>query len=204
VTGIDPSRSLIESATRRAAERSLDATFLEGTAAAMPLPDASADVIVSVFGVIFAPDAEAAAREMARVAAPVSRIVLAAWHPYGALADVSGMRREALAAALGAPPASPPLFVWDDESSVRELFEPFGFAVSIAEANLAFTASTVDAFAETEFRNHPAWLEAERVLDAPALATLLGRVTQLFIDANEDPDAFRLTSDYAIVTLRRT
>jgi ubiquinone/menaquinone biosynthesis C-methylase UbiE len=55
VTGIDPARRLLEVAAVRATERSLDATFLEGVADAMPVEDAAADAIVSVFGVIFAP-----------------------------------------------------------------------------------------------------------------------------------------------------
>jgi ubiquinone/menaquinone biosynthesis C-methylase UbiE len=41
--------------------------FALGDAASLPVPDGSVDAIVSVFGVIFAPDAEAAAAEMARV-----------------------------------------------------------------------------------------------------------------------------------------
>src|SRR5690348_9880748 len=92
VTGIDPAPSLLEAARARATERSVDATFLEGAADDMPLPDASADVIVSVFGVIFAPDANSAAREIERVAAPRGRIVLSAWQPYGALSEVSRLR----------------------------------------------------------------------------------------------------------------
>src|SRR5207237_2974104 len=87
VTGIDPATRLLAVAARRAEERSLDATFLEGAADAMPLPDANADAIVSVFGLIFAPDAGAAAAELARVVAPDGRVVFSAWRPHGALAE---------------------------------------------------------------------------------------------------------------------
>ena len=83
VTGIDPAPRLLEVARERAAAEGLDATFTEGDAASMPLPDADADVVLSVFGVVFAPDASAAAAEMARVTAPDGRIVINAWIPWG-------------------------------------------------------------------------------------------------------------------------
>jgi len=198
VTGIDPASRLLEIAAKRAAERSLDVTLREGAADAMPLPDASADVMISVFGVIFAPDAEAAAREMARVVAPGGRIVLSAWHPSGAIGDAARVRREAVGYAAGPPP-----FAWYDHGALRDLFEPYGFTVSIAEASLPFTASSAEAWAQTEFRHHPAWSEAARVLDTSALAKLQQQVTQVLADANEDRDAFRVTSDYAVATLER-
>jgi len=196
VTGIDPSSRLLELATRRVAGRSLDVTFREGAADAMPLADASADVIISVFGVIFAPDAEAAAREMARVLAPAGRIVLSAWHPTGAIGDAARVRREAVGNPTGPPP-----FAWHEHAALRELFEPYGFTVSVAEASLPFTASSAQAWAQTEFRHHPAWAEAERILDEPALAKLQQEVTQLLAEANEDPNAFRVTSDYVVATM---
>src|SRR4051794_13197189 len=75
VTGIDPAPRLLEVARQAAAARGLDATFALGHAAALPLADGDADAVVSVFGVIFAPDPRAAAAEMARVTAPGGRIV---------------------------------------------------------------------------------------------------------------------------------
>lgn len=202
VTGIDPATRLLEVATARATERSVDATFLEGVADRMPLPDASADVIVSVFGVIFASDENAAAGEIVRVAAPHGRIVLSAWQPYGALSEVSRLRREAVARASGARPAPPP-FAWHDESAVRALFAPHGFEVSVTDVALPFLAATAEDFAQREFTGHPGWIEAARVLDAPRLERLQTEAVQLFANANEDPAGFRVSSDYVVATLRR-
>src|SRR5690349_10371870 len=78
VTGVDPAPRLLEVARERAQARRLDATFAVGHAAALPLGDGEADVVLSVFGVIFAPDPPAAAAELARVTAPGGRIVLSA------------------------------------------------------------------------------------------------------------------------------
>jgi len=206
VTGIDPATRLLEVAARRVAERSLEATFLEGVADAMPLPDATADAIVSVFGVVFAPDAPAAAQEIARVAAPTSRVVLSAWRPRGAIALIARLRTEALNRAKGATTGATtglPPFAWHDASALQELFEPYGFAVSIADAALPIAASSADAFMDGQFRDHPGWLEAGRVLDGRAVETLRREALEVLIDANEDPSGFRIMSDYAVATLRR-
>src|SRR3954452_3668306 len=79
VTGVDPAPRLLEVARARAASRGLEATFALGDAAALPIEDGEADVVLSVFGVIFASDPLAAAAEMARVTAPGGRVVLTAW-----------------------------------------------------------------------------------------------------------------------------
>ncbi len=63
-------------------------------------PTGARTAILSVFGVIFAPDPEAAAAELARAAAPDGRIVLAAWIPGGAISQVTRIWREAVMRAL--------------------------------------------------------------------------------------------------------
>ncbi len=62
VTAVDPSDRLLGVARGAAMDRGLDVTCAVGEAAALPVPDASADCLLSNFGVIFASDAEAAAR----------------------------------------------------------------------------------------------------------------------------------------------
>jgi ubiquinone/menaquinone biosynthesis C-methylase UbiE len=59
VTGVDPAPRLLDVARARAAERGLDATFAHGEAGDLPLEDGEVDVVLSVFGVIFAPDPRA-------------------------------------------------------------------------------------------------------------------------------------------------
>jgi SAM-dependent methyltransferase len=204
VTGIDPAKRLLEAAKTRAAERSLEATFLEGVAGAMPLPDAFADAIVSVFGVIFAPDAPAAAQEMARVAASTSRVVLSAWRPGGSIAIIARLRNEAVGQAKGEAAEGPPPFAWHDESALQGLFEPHGFAVSIADASLPIEASSAEAFLDRQFRAHPGWLEAGRVLDETGVSKLRRETLDALSDANEDPNGFRVTSDYSVATMKRT
>src|SRR5262249_58685186 len=89
VVGIDPARRLIEVARAQAAERGLGVRFVLGDAGQLPVPDGQADVVLSSFGLIFAPDPSVAAAEIARVSAPTARIALSAWIPEGALAEIA-------------------------------------------------------------------------------------------------------------------
>jgi ubiquinone/menaquinone biosynthesis C-methylase UbiE len=91
VTGVDPAQRLLEVARQRAANDGVDATFVEGTASALPLGDASAEIVMSVFGAIFTDDPVAAGAEMARVTIPRGRIFLTAWMPQGPIVDCVGI-----------------------------------------------------------------------------------------------------------------
>src|SRR5688572_15403253 len=83
VTGVDFVPALVEQARVRAAAERLPATFQVGDAEALDFPDASFDYVLSTFGVMFAPDQERAARELARVCKPGGKIGLANWSPTG-------------------------------------------------------------------------------------------------------------------------
>jgi len=76
VTGIDVAEDGIERARARAAEADLEVRFDVGDAQSLPYGDAAFDVVVSTFGVIFAPDHRRAARELARVCRPSGRLGL--------------------------------------------------------------------------------------------------------------------------------
>ena len=83
VVGIDIARNLVDAGNRRAAEQGLtnlrfqegDASLLEGVA------DASFDLVVSIFGAMFAPKPFDVARQMVRVTRPGGRIVMGNWIP---------------------------------------------------------------------------------------------------------------------------
>jgi ubiquinone/menaquinone biosynthesis C-methylase UbiE len=72
VIGVDPAARLLAAGRRAATAAGLDAEFVLGDASSLPVPDGSVDAVVSVFGVIFAPDAGRAAAEIARVLRPGS------------------------------------------------------------------------------------------------------------------------------------
>ena len=77
VVGIDYVPALLARARQRAQAEGLAVEFLEADAEALPFPDASFDVVLSVVGVMFAPDQERAAAELVRVCRPGGTIALA-------------------------------------------------------------------------------------------------------------------------------
>jgi SAM-dependent methyltransferase len=116
VTGIDLAPALIDTALERAADRGLAIDYRVGDCEQLELADASFDAVSSTCGVMFAPDHEATARELARVTRPGGRLALANWTPTGGLARMF----KVMAPFMPAPPPSSP-FDWGDEDRVREL-----------------------------------------------------------------------------------
>jgi SAM-dependent methyltransferase len=202
VTGIDPAQRLLDLAGAEAAARGADAGFLHGEAGRLPLADSTADAVVSVFGVVFAPDAPRAAAEMARVAKPDGRILLSAWMPGGALSDLMSVRRDAIAAA-GAPDGPAP-FPWHDRAVLTSMFAALGFSIDLAEAQLAFTAASPAQFLDAELRFHPGWIAARAILEPRGgLQPVRERALEILETANEDPAGFRVTSHYVVTTAHR-
>jgi SAM-dependent methyltransferase len=203
VTGVDPAQRLLEVAAADASARGLTASFVRAEAAAMPLADGTADVVMSVFGVVFAPDAAAAAAELARVTAPGGRILLTAWISAGPLSDVRVVRREALAAAGVAAESAP--FAWEDRDALTGLLEPLGFSVELEERELAFHGhGSPREFVELWFREHPLWIADHARLGPLGVYELVrDRTIDVFAAANEDPAGFRVTAPYVLATARR-
>jgi SAM-dependent methyltransferase len=83
VVGIDIARNLVEAGNRRAAEAGLGRlSFREGDACNLEgVADHSFDLVLSVFGAMFAPKPMDVAREMVRVTKPGGRIVMGNWIP---------------------------------------------------------------------------------------------------------------------------
>lgn len=118
VTSTDYVEALLERGKERAAAERLHVNFKQADAEALPFADGSFDVALSTFGVMFAPNQDAAAAELARVVRKGGRIGLANWTPdsfIGQLFKIIGKHV--------APPAgvkSPAL--WGTEGRLRELF----------------------------------------------------------------------------------
>jgi ubiquinone/menaquinone biosynthesis C-methylase UbiE len=79
VTSTDYVGALLDRAKERAAAERLAVKFQEADAEALPFPDGSFDVVLSTFGVMFTPNQEKAATELARVCRSGGRIGLANW-----------------------------------------------------------------------------------------------------------------------------
>ena len=119
VTSTDYVPALLERARHRAqAEGFANVTFEVADAEALPYPAASFDVVLSTFGVMFAPDHQRAAAELMRVCSPGGRIGLANWTPTGFL----GQLLRLIARYVPPTPGVQSPLLWGTDAHVRELF----------------------------------------------------------------------------------
>jgi SAM-dependent methyltransferase len=114
---IDYVPALIERARQRAVVEGVRVDFRVADAQALPFPDASFDVVVSVFGVLFAPDQEKAASELLRVCRPGGRIALANWMPEHFGKDFFAIH----ARYMPPPPGLRPPQRWGTGAGLKEL-----------------------------------------------------------------------------------
>jgi SAM-dependent methyltransferase len=119
VTSTDYVPSLLERGRQRAeAERFTNIAFEVADAESLPYADASFDVVLSTFGVMFAPDHARAAAELRRVTRPGGRIGLASWTPRGFLGHLFRVIGEYIPPVPG---VKSPL-LWGTDAHLRELF----------------------------------------------------------------------------------
>ncbi len=118
VTSTDYVDSLLQRGAERAKAEGLEVKFQAADAEALPFDDASFDVVLSTFGVMFAPDHTRSASEMARVCRPGGRIGLANWTPEGFI----GQLFKTLGRQLPPPAGIQPPSLWGVESHLKSLF----------------------------------------------------------------------------------
>ncbi|HSL21717.1 MAG TPA: class I SAM-dependent methyltransferase [Vicinamibacterales bacterium] len=148
VTSTDYVPALLERGRRRAdAEGFANVTFDVADAEALPYPDASFDVVLSTFGVMFAPDHQRAAAELMRVCAPGGRIGLANWTPAGFLGQLLRLIAEYVPPTPG---VQSPL-LWGTDAHVRELF-PGAATIEHTSRMFAFRYRSPEHWVEV-FRN---------------------------------------------------
>jgi ubiquinone/menaquinone biosynthesis C-methylase UbiE len=118
VTSTDYVPALLKRGRERAAAEHLAIEFREADAEALPFPDASYDVVLSTFGVMFTPDQDKAASELARVCRSGGKIGLASWTPEGFIGHLFKTIGKHVAPPAGVK--SPAL--WGTPARLDELF----------------------------------------------------------------------------------
>ena len=119
VTSTDYVPALLESGRRRAQAEGFDVAFKVADAEDLPYPDASFNVVLSTFGVMFAPDHHQAASEMMRVCRKGGRIGLASWTPSGFL----GQLFRVVATYVPPIPGVRSPLLWGTDAHIQDLFQ---------------------------------------------------------------------------------
>ncbi|MGK2900538.1 MAG: class I SAM-dependent methyltransferase [Burkholderiaceae bacterium] len=200
VTSTDYVASLLESGRARAQAEGHTIRFQEADAEKLPFPDASFDAVVSTFGVMFTPNQEQAAAELARVCKPGGQIGLANWTPDSFIGQLFKTIGQYVPPAPGVK--SPGL--WGTQARLDELFRDT--ARDIRVSNRVFN-----------FRYHsPAhWIDVFRTyygpmnktfgaLDAEKQAAFTRDLLTLMASRNRSGDAtLVLPSEYLEVVITR-
>ncbi len=151
VTGADIATNLLEQGRARAGAEGLTIQFDEGDAENLPYADASFDVVVTMFGAMFAPRPEVTAAELVRVCRPGGRIAMANWTPEGHIGEMF----KATGKHVPPPPNMPSPLKWGDEATVRERLRDgiseLKLTRRMCRFNLPFTPAEVVAHFRTYY-----------------------------------------------------
>ena len=208
VLGVDIARNLVEAGNNRAKQEGLtNITFQQGDACNLhELDDASFDLVVSIFGAMFAPRPVDVAKEMVRVTRPGGRIIMGNWIP-GDPTLVAQILK--IASAYTPPPPegfiSPML--WGVESHVIERFGAAGVAkekISFAKETFTFTSSYPPVQFLEKFRNYygPTMNAFEAAEKNGKAAELQRELEELFNSQNKgSADTTSIPATYLKVTV---
>lgn len=119
VIGSDLAPALLEHGRMAAAAEGLAIEWQEADAESLPYADHEFDVVLSCVGVMFAPNHQASADEMARVCRPGGTIGLLSWTPAGFIGQMFATMKPY---APPPPPGAMPPPLWGTEDHVRDLF----------------------------------------------------------------------------------
>jgi SAM-dependent methyltransferase len=209
VLGVDIAANLVAAGNARAEALGLrNCRFQEGDASDLSeLDDESFDLVVSVFGAMFAPEPYDVAREMVRVTRPGGRIVMGNWIPNDPTLVAQILK---ISASYSPPP--PEGFVspmtWGMEDEVIARFT----AAGVPEDQISFQRSTYTF----DYPGSPSELVAEfksyygPTMNAFAAATANGReadlqaeLEKLFAEQNTSEDATSIPATFLRVTVQR-
>jgi ubiquinone/menaquinone biosynthesis C-methylase UbiE len=198
VTSADKNPAVFETSRKRAEAECLKIQFVEADAENLPFPDRSYDVVLSAFGVMFAPDQEKAAAELMRVCKPGGSIGLASWTPDGFVGQL--FRTIARYVTPSASVESSTL--WGTESRLQELFA--ASAPSIRTTKRAFTLRyrTPKQWIDVFRRAYPPMKRTFAALDYQHQNSLISDLLDLMEHGNRSMDrTLVLPSEYLEVVI---
>ena len=207
VLGVDIARNLVEAGNRRAAALGLaNCRFQEGDATNLQgLTDHTFDVVVSIFGAMFAPKPFDVAREMVRVTKPGGRIVMGNWIPNDPTLVAQILR---ISSAYTPPP--PEGFVspmtWGVDSQVIERFGAAGVPadrISFVRDTFVFNFQGAPSQFVDEFRRYygPTMNAFDAAEKNGRAADLQKELEALFNSQNMSPDATSIPATFLRATV---
>jgi SAM-dependent methyltransferase len=179
VVGVDYVPALLERGRERARAERLHVEFVQGDAEALPFPDGAFDAAISIYGIMFAPDQDRAAKEILRVVRPGGRVAVASWTPDGFVGEML----KTVSRHVPPPPGVRPPVQWGVEARVRELFGDGVTSLEFVPRDCVFRFRSPEEYVELFRRYYGPTLkafEAAGEAKAPALAKDLADLARRF------------------------
>jgi SAM-dependent methyltransferase len=174
-------------------------TFALADAEALPFGNATFDVVLSTFGVMFAPNHDAAASELARVCRPGGRIGLANWTPGSLVGQMFGV----LGRHVPPPAGLQPPALWGDASHLERLFGETAKSIAVTRREFCFRYRSAEHFVDV-FRS---WYgpvhKAFAALSGEESAALERDLIELLERNNIAEDTLVIPSEYLEVVVTR-
>jgi ubiquinone/menaquinone biosynthesis C-methylase UbiE len=207
VLGVDIAQNLVVAGNKRAAEQGLtNCKFQEGDASNLQqLPDHGFDLVISIFGAMFAPKPFEVAKEMVRVTRPGGRIVMGNWIP-----NDPTLVAQILKISSSYTPPPPEGFVspmtWGIENNVIERFAGAGVPkekISFARDTFIFNFPGTPSAYVDEFRKYygPTMNAFEAAEKNGRAAELQKELEDLFNSQNKSKDATSIPATFLRVTV---
>jgi ubiquinone/menaquinone biosynthesis C-methylase UbiE len=201
VVGVDIAPNQIDRARIRARAEELSVRFLVGDAEALPFDNDRFDVVVSMFGAMFAPRPQMVGRELLRVCSPGGTIAMANWTPEGFIGKMFRTFSKFVAR-----PGMPSPVLWGDQSTVRERLGPSVSDLKMTPRFHTFTypfspAQVVEFFRQYYGPSNRAFLH----LDEKAANKLRAELEELWTVHNRGNDDITIVrAEYLEVIANRT
>ena len=199
VVSTDYVSALLSRGQARASAEGLAVQFQEADAENLPFADGSFGVVLSTFGVMFTPNQERAASEMARVCKSGGKIGLANWTPSGFIGELFKLMGRYIPPPAGVKSPS----LWGTEERLRDLFGDRIATLETVRKNFVFRYRTPQHWLDT-FRTY--YGPVQKAFNAvgadreEVLAADLIRLVQQFNRAGDS--AMVLPSEYLEVVIR--
>ena len=200
VTSTDYVQALLDKGRARAQAEHLPVQFQLADAESLPFANASFDVVLSTFGVMFTPDHQRAASEMLRVLRPGGRIALANWTPAGFI----GRLFKVIGAHVPPPAGVQSPALWGTEPHIVEHFGAQAAQIECQRRQFNFryrsAAHFVAVFRELYGPTHKAFA----ALDAAGAKSLESAITDLLDELNvAGRDSLVVPSEYLEIVVTR-
>jgi SAM-dependent methyltransferase len=195
VTAIDIAEPMLEKARRRAGEEGVTVRFDLGDAEYLPYDDASFDVVLSNFGLIFAPDHANVAAELGRVTRPAGRVGFSAWKPNSKLAELYRRFTEE-------PIAGREAYEWGREDHVEDMLGD-EFEIEFEDGTLWLEADSGEEVWKLFSESAPPVLALIRTFDAARREEFHQAFVEFYEGYRTDGGQIRAPRRYLLVLGRR-